>query len=123
MRTKFPDHIEDGRVLTGHMQSEYGDTFGAFHLTRVRVQFVAIASSGDELVQWEHVSVRARDYKGERVPTWEEMCWIRDQFWLPEECVVQYHPPHAEYVNHHPCVLHLWRPTSVDLPRPPIIAV
>jgi hypothetical protein len=60
MWSKFPSHVEDGRRLTGHMASEEGDTFGCFYLTRVRVQFVVIASSGDEMVRWEHVSVRGQ---------------------------------------------------------------
>lgn len=38
---------------------------------------------------WEHVSV---SYKN-RVPTWDEMCKIKDMFWNDDECVVQYHPP------------------------------
>ena len=38
---------------------------------------------------WEHVSV---SYKN-RVPTWDEMCKVKDMFWNDEECVVQYHPP------------------------------
>ena len=64
---------------------------------------------------WEHVSVSYAD----RIPCWETMCQIKDLFWSPEDCVVQYHPPHSEYVNCHPNVLHLWRPLGADLPRPP----
>lgn len=45
----------------------------------------------------------------------------KDIFWGPEETVIQYHPPKSEYVNNHPSVLHLWRPTGVDLPLPPSI--
>lgn len=65
---------------------------------------------------WEHVSVSRFD----RCPTWEEMCLVKDEFWGPEEAVMQLHPPHSEYVNRHPYCLHLWRPTKVELPRPPI---
>ena len=62
-----------------------------------------------------HVSVSAKD----RCPTWGEMCWVKDQFWGPEECVIQYHPPRSRYVNAHPFCLHLWRPVGLDLPQPP----
>ena len=71
-----------------------------------------IASDGDG---WEHVSASFPD----RVPTWEEMCWVKDIFWEPEDCVVQYHPPASAYINHHPHTLHLWRPIGVVFPQPP----
>jgi len=47
------------------------------------------------------------------------MCYIKDLFWMPEECVIQYHPPKSKYKNLHPDVLHLWRPTEVEIPLPP----
>lgn len=75
-----------------------------------------IVSDGAE---WEHVSASLAD----RIPTWEEMCWVKDTFWSPEDCVVQYHPPKADYVNCHTYTLHLWRPTVAVLPRPPSILV
>jgi hypothetical protein len=116
-------HIEAGRSLDGPMGSQPGDNFGAFYIRRGRVDFVIIASPGTEEIPWEHVSARAMDYKGERVPTWGEMCWLKDLFWDEEECVVQYHPPRSDYVNNHPNVLHLWKPVGLELPRPPSIAV
>lgn len=64
---------------------------------------------------WEHVSVSRFD----RPPLWDEMCQVKDLFWGPEDCVVQYHPPRSVYVNHHPNCLHLWRPTGEQLQRPP----
>lgn len=56
-------------------------------------------------------------------PTWAEMCEIKHMFFEDEEVVVQYHPPKSEYVNNHPYCLHLWRPTSQEMPRPPKIFV
>ena len=87
-------------------------------IRRGRTDFFIIATDGRK-TGWEHVSMRARDYQGERCPRWEEMCWARDLFWEPEECVVQYHPPRADYINCHPHVLHLWRPLAQALPQPP----
>jgi len=47
------------------------------------------------------------------------MQFIKTLLWTPNECVVQFHPPEAEYVNCHEHCLHLWRPTNADIPRPP----
>lgn len=81
--------------------------------------FTVIASDG---MGWEHVSV---SISNNRTPRWEEMCFIKDMFWDEEDCVVQYHPPKADYVNNHAFVLHLWRPTGAQMqvPRPPSILV
>lgn len=78
-----------------------------------------ISSEGDDTIPWEHVSVSCEG----RTPNWREMCFVKDLFWGEEECVVQYHPPKSDYVNHHPHCLHLWKPIGIDLPRPPSIAV
>lgn len=96
----------------------------------------------DPLCWWEHVSVSGQMW----TPNWAEMCWVKDQFWLPEEVVLQFHVPPEEHVNiHHHC-LHMWRPipgripvdhtfvkadydeplpalSFISLPRPPHIAV
>lgn len=116
-------HIEPHRQLTGRMPSCAGDLFGAFYLKIAKVHIIVIASNGSEEIPWEHVSLRARDYKGERTPTWAEMCYVKDLFWDEEECVIQYHPPRSEYVNNHAFVLHLWKPIGIEIPMPPSIAV
>lgn len=64
---------------------------------------------------WEHVSVSMAD----RLPSWEMMCKVKELFWGPEDCVVQFHPPRSDYVNLHPHCLHLWRPIGQEMPRPP----
>lgn len=73
-----------------------------------------IASNGEG---WEHVSVSVPNTR--RCPTWEEMAFVKDQFWHPDECVIQYHPPDDQYVNTHPYTLHLWRPLEFWIPVPP----
>jgi len=75
-----------------------------------------IASDG---MGWEHVSVSRPD----RVPNWGEMCRVKSLFWDKTDCVVQYHPPEADYVNNHSRCLHLWRPVGVEIPRPPAFMV
>lgn len=93
---------------------------------------------------WEHVSVSGKYY----APNWAEMCWVKDQFWFPEDVVVQFHVPPEDHVDIAKTCLHLWRliPGKVrcedlvvnidgnrpdtgnylflnDFPRPPAIAV
>ena len=51
------------------------------------------------------------------------MCFVKDIFWEPDVCVVQFHPARSQYVNNHPYCLHLWHPLEADLPAPPTIAV
>ena len=75
--------------------------------------FFVIASNGGG---WDHVSVTIKS--GNRCPTWEEMCSIKDMFFLPEECVLQYHPAKKDYVNIHQYCLHLWRPQNQQIPIP-----
>ena len=65
---------------------------------------------------WEHVSVSLPN----RVPSWEEMCFVRNLFWDPDDTVMQLHPPHSSYVNNHPFCLHLWRPIGQTIPVPPV---
>ena len=82
--------------------------------------FLCIASNGGG---WDHVSVSPCNRKRQTCPTWDEMCAIKDMFFEPEETVIQYHPPKSDYVNNHPYCLHLWRPTTQEIPRPPVIFV
>jgi len=67
---------------------------------------------------WEHVSAHIEDHGVQKTPTWVQMCQLKDIFWGPEEAVVQFHPPQSEYVNNHPHVLHLWKWTKGEFPRP-----
>lgn len=70
---------------------------------------------------WEQtvVTVRVKASRSTRCPTWEEMCFIKNLFWHPEDCVMQLHPPASDYVNNHPYALHLWKPINQTIPRPP----
>lgn len=71
---------------------------------------------------WEHVSIDGK----KRMPTWEEMCQLKDMFFCDDECCVQYHPPKSDYVNNAKYCLHIWKPIeqySGALPIPPSIFV
>lgn len=63
---------------------------------------------------WEHVSVCP--YKN-KMPTWDDMCKIKDIFWDEEEAVIQIHPKKSEYVNIMDNCLHLWRHKTIELPK------
>jgi len=56
---------------------------------------------------WEHVSVSPYT---PTIPSWDDMCKIKDIFWDEEEAVFQIHPPRSKYVNMMENCLHLWRP-------------
>lgn len=88
---------------------------------------IIISAPAQEGYPWDHVSVRIGDqHKNklrERIPTWAEMCVVKEMFFTPEECVMQLHPAEKDYVNFHPCVLHLWRPTEAVIPMPPRVCV
>ena len=80
--------------------------------------FLVLASDG---MDWEHVSVSIVG-KFKELPTWDEMCHIKDLFWDNTDTVVQYHPAEEDYVNN-ASVLHMWRPTKEDVLKPPPILV
>ena len=113
MSFKVPNKF---RVRTGAMASseENGNNGMFVVILRNNQKVKVIASDG---LGWEHVSVSRSD----RTPTWDEMCQIKDLFWDEEDCVVQYHPAKADYVNIHNHCLHLWR--TEGIPTPPTFMV
>ncbi len=123
MKTDF-SHLEEFRMPDHPTHaSRRGHLFGTFAIRRGSSTVYVIAEQAHPIAAFEHVSAHVREANGKmRVPSWAEMCWIKDLFWNDEETVVQYHVPRAEWVNTHPHVLHLWKPIDA-LPRPPIFAV
>jgi hypothetical protein len=119
MRKTPPTQLEQFRVWGGKYGSKPGEMYGAFHIEASDGEMVIFSSGSDRTYGWEHVSVSFSD----RSPTWEEMCWVKNLFWEEDEVVVQHHPAKANYVNHHPYCLHLWRPMRRPLPTPPTILV
>lgn len=111
------------RIRSGQLKSDdsYGNN-GAFTFVYGTTQYQVIASDGEG---WEHASVSVLSFaikdrgKGNRCPTWDEMCIVKDMFWDEEDCVIQFHPPKSEYVNVHPHVLHLWRKCGENYETPP----
>lgn len=103
---------EKWRITTGRLASDasYG-TAGAFRIPIGTTYLSVIVSDGEG---WEHVSVSHTSH----IPTWEEMCAIKDLFWDEEDVVIQYHPRKSEYVTNCRTCLHLWRPTTGEIPTP-----
>jgi hypothetical protein len=123
MRPKL-GNIEAGRVIVGPWASSHRDgANGAFVVMGPTGGWLhIIASDGVDPngAGWEHVSVSCAS---KRCPNWQEMCFVKDQFWDEEETVIQFHPPKSEYVNHHPTTLHLWRHRHNAIATPPAILV
>lgn len=125
MKKKVPPKVDSCRVTTGMMASDSSFGFnGGFLLPRNGVLLSCIVSDG---LGWEHVSVVVRKPNSKkliaRTPTWEEMDWIKNQFWDEGEAVMQLHPPRADWVNNHEYCLHLWRPVGLTIPLPPSLMV
>jgi hypothetical protein len=111
---------------------EAGDPAGAFVVPSCEPGWALALICDDgqcpgEVTNWEHVSVRAfrRNQsvlhpEQSRIPTWREMCQVKDLCWDWTDVVMQLHPAQSEYVNKHPHVLHLWRPLHAPIPLPPI---
>lgn len=62
---------------------------------------------------WEHVSVAPKDET--IIPSWDDMCRLKDIFFEEEEAALQIHPPKSHYVNLKENCLHLWRPKDEKL--------
>lgn len=95
-------------------ESRKGDDYGYFEIPFQSNTLFVIVASGVQS-GWDHVSVSLKN----RCPNWQEMCHVKNAFWSPDECVIQFHPPQKDYVNNHPYVLHLWKCLAQDFPLPP----
>jgi hypothetical protein len=105
-------------------ESSSGDAFGIFIVPGRHANgrtLRVIACDGLE-TGWDHVSVSLADSPS-KIPSWQEMCIIKDLFFDESDCVVQFHPPKEDYVNNHVGVLHLWRCIHAEFPMPPKICV
>jgi len=109
---------EKHRVLKGSMRStkEADGNNGVFQFSIGADKFNILCSDGEG---WEHVSVSKSKAGKIQIPTWIEMCKIKNLFWDLSDTVIEYHPSIEDYVNRHPGCLHLWRPVGVDFPKPP----
>lgn len=105
------------RVHKGPLASDdsYGCN-GMFLVNYRKTRLAVVVSDGGG---WDHVSVSC----DHRCPTWNEMCYVKNLFWMPEEAVIQFHPPESDYVNNHPNCLHMWMQQGATIEMPPTIFV
>ncbi len=113
--------IEKYRVSSGRMTSTAEDGNNGLFVARGPggLDLICIVSDG---YGWDHISVEVEipsPLTKQRLPRWEEMCFIKDLFWGEDECVIQYHPKKKDYINCHNYVLHLWKPQHGSIPMPP----
>jgi len=112
----MPDlkRINKYRVTDGpYATHDHHGLNGMFRMKINGLECGVICGEGDG---WLHVSVSI--IGSTTIPSWSMMCQVRDLFFDPEDCVVQYHPKKSEYVNTHPNVLHLWKYLDGEFPRP-----
>lgn len=110
---KIDEILESKRVV---VLDKWNDGFcGWIYLGGWEGSVVATTGGG-----WEHVSVCPRKKK---VPTWDDMCNLKNIFFYEDETCVQFHPCKKDYVNNLENCLHLWRYTAGVMPTPPRIFV
>lgn len=110
--TSMPGRI-DGR--NGYPAALTPSGEGMFEFERPgrpgRLRVIACIGDG-----WDHVSVSRRN----RVPSWEDMEFVKRRFFLRSEVAMQLHVPPTDHISCHPYCLHLWRPNDGrEIPRPP----
>lgn len=121
---KFFQNAERYRTqLKGFPPTKRGDRYGLFIMAQPTFNIRMMVDDGAE-TGWEHVSVSCKvQHPDGRIqdvtPPWDTMNMVKLMFWKDEECVLQFHPPRAVYVNRHESTLHLWRQVGVNHPTPP----
>lgn len=82
--------------------------------------WIKLPDSGTASVVWcdnenemEHVSVSPKHKFN--IPSWNDMCFLKDTFFNDDEEVYQIHPKKSEYVNVTENCLHLWKPIGTDI--------
>ncbi len=98
--------IEPCRIVNGPHGSDASiGRYGAFIFREKSLRVICSEGEG-----WDHVSVSRDD----RIPTWEEMQWVKELFFKDSEAVMQVHPRS----------LHMWRPNDGrEIPLPPSFLV
>ena len=109
--------IERYRKITGEYASD--PTYGSNGLFSVpsfdgKTIFTVIISDG---LGWEHVSVSVST--SDRIPSWEEMEYLKRMFWGLNDTVIQFHPPVSKYINKCKSCLHMWRKPGNEVHLPP----
>lgn len=110
--------LDDLRDSGGQVTAIYGSAGdGGNGVFRIRSPIdggimTVVASNG---AGWDHVSVS----RTKRTPSWAEMAYVKHLFFKDDETAMQLHVPASDHINVHPNCLHLWRPQTHRIPRPP----
>lgn len=118
-----PEHLEKHRKdMPGYEDQDKQN--GALDIREMGLRVVFSNGAG-----WEHLSVS----RNNRTPSYEDLEWLKQQFWGPDVTVMQLHVPGRDHINCHDHCLHLWRPivdekmecpdcgqTPGEIPRPPV---
>lgn len=88
--------IKGSRVNQIYPLTEHSGAFRVYIGGRSFDVIASVDEGGGEA--WEHVSV-CRPHS-DKLPTWEEMCAIKDMFFEPEEECVQFHPQEKQLCEH-----------------------
>lgn len=107
----YRDNSDHVRALFGSVGNDCNGVFNV-PFPRTGVLLKVIASTG---LGWDHVSVSLPN----RCPNWIEMDHIKRMFFRDDETAMQLHVPPDEHRNLAATCLHLWRPQTNDIPRPP----
>ena len=117
MKKRLPTNLEKFRYSEPALYELYGPQVrgrvdGVYQIPYAGVTLRVICGCGEG---WDHVSVSLPD----RCPTWDEMNWVKNLFFEPDETAIQFHPPHNEYINVCKTVLHMWRSWNQKIELPP----
>lgn len=114
--------MEQHRVTSGEYGTKHRSSVNGFYQAMILRIIASDGLNKDGTVEqpWDHVSVSTE----RRCPKWEEMEWIRDQFFKPSDLVLQFSVPrNAEKIDQHPYCLHMWRHHDQVVLTPPTILV
>ena len=105
------------RAMPTGERSPAGTNYGIFVVSRPTGNLLVMSSGGADTngfaAGWEHVSVSLAD----RCPTWREMAWVKDLFWMPERNGRPVPSRKVELHQHQPT-----RTSLVEAAVPPAVA-
>lgn len=109
---------DTSRAVIAHFGSVGDETCGCFWINSPvdSAPMRVVASNGEG---WDHISISRKN----RCPNWPEMEHAKRLFFQDDETAMQLHVPVSDHRSFHDFCLHIWRPHSFDIPRPPAIMV
>jgi hypothetical protein len=96
----------------GHWRLEQGEDGFCLVNSRLRQSVIGSACVEADGKRWIHLSIASPD----RLPTYEDLCWLKRMFLGEEAKAVMVFPPKSVHVNLHARALHLF--SCLDLPDP-----